>query len=267
MAGKLGEAAGRRITVPEWGLLHGLDKDEIRYTVFPAVGKAAKGYDPAQGASFQTYAYAFILGELRSSIVTGDALNNSGELVETEEHVELVGHVPDMWSLFELNPHNGGSGKYSDRGALLDSLDADILTQIRTWLEENKERGVAVYGFDRWLNLRADVWFEAAAKQMPPEVRDTDYFANKAKDGSPLQGVAIRTDGKTWDLDLPIRDELLRREGLSGRAIADRLGIAESSLREIRARAKKLGFSLRKFTAHDLDAIMLGGKRGRPPKS
>lgn len=59
LAGKLGEAAGRRITVPEWRLLHGLDEDDIRYAAVPATAKAAKGYDPARGASFQTYAYAF----------------------------------------------------------------------------------------------------------------------------------------------------------------------------------------------------------------
>lgn len=202
--------------------------------------------------------------------MTGDVLNDSGKLIEAttrdpakEEPREAK---PDMWSLLELNPHNGGPGKYSDRGVLLDSLDADTLTQIRTWLEENKERAVATYGFGRWLGLRAHVGLGALAKQMPPELRRKDHCAHKAKYGSPLQGVAIRTDGKIWDLDLPIHAELLRGEGLSGREIAKRLGKAESSLRDIQSRTKNLRFSLSKFTTHDLEAIVRGGKRGRPPK-
>ncbi len=272
LAGKLGEAAGRRITVSEWRLLHGLDEDDVRYGAVPATAKAAKGYDPARGASFQTYAYAFILGELRSSIVTGDVLNDSGKLIEATTRdpaeEEPREEKPDMWSLLELNPHNGGPGKYSDRGVLLDSLDADTLTQIRTWLEENKERAIAVYGYGPWMGLRADVGILALLERLPPNALRTDPFADKPKDGlTPLQGVAVRVDGKKWDLDLPIRAELLRGEGLSGRATAKRLGIAETSLRDMHTRATNLSFSLSKFTPHDLDAVARGKKRGRPPKS
>jgi hypothetical protein len=267
LAEKLGEATERHITIPKWRLLHGLEEDDVRYTAFPAVAKAAKGYDPHAGASFQTYAYSFILGELRSSIATGDALNISGELTEFAESEETAEEQLDMWSLFELDQHNGGLGKYSDRGAILRSLDADTLEATKTWLERNGDRAIEHYGYNRWrfllFNVNAELWY----KRMPEDVRRFDPFADRPKYGLPLQGVAIRTDGKTWDLDLVIRAEILRRQGLSGRAIAERLGRPESSLRKIQKRAKELGFSLSSFTPHELDAIACGKKRGRPNSS
>ena len=106
------------------------------------------------------------------------------------------------------------------------------------------------------------------SKQMPEEVRQTAVFSDKPKDGLPLHAVAVRTDGKKWDLSTFIRAEILRRRGLSGRAIAEHLNIPESSLRDMKKRADKLGFSLDKFTPYDMDAIRRGiEKRGRPKSS
>ncbi len=260
LAKKLGEATKRHITVLEWLVRHGLDEDDIRYAAFPAVAKAAKGYDPHAGASFQTYAYSFILGELRSSIVTRDALNLSGELPEVAESEETIEGQLDMWSLFELDSHNGGLGKYSDRGALLESLDADTLTQIRNWLEENKERAIEAYGFGEWSRLALAAGFGALAKQLPPSLCHASPFADKPKDGLPLQAVAIRADGKTWNLALPIRAEILRRQGLSGRAIAELLGLPWSTYRELRTRIDKRDFSLDRFTVDDLDVVARGNQ-------
>jgi len=58
------------VTIPEWRLRNGLLEDDARYAAFPAVMKAAMGFDPAKGATFQTYAYKFIPGEIRSLVTT-----------------------------------------------------------------------------------------------------------------------------------------------------------------------------------------------------
>jgi hypothetical protein len=84
----------------------------------------------------------------------------------------------------------------------------------------------------------------------------------------PIRGVAIRTDGKKWDLDRPVRAEILRQAGLSGRRIAeDHLDMPESSYREEKKRSEEREFSLRKFTPYDLDFIVRGEKRGRRKSS
>ncbi len=106
-----------------------------------------------------------------------------------------------LWDLFELEPHNGGQGKYSDRGKVLSRLYAKALCKLRDWLEENEEQAVERYMYNRWLALRTHVGAAAWLKQLPP---DTQIIASRQEDGLPLQGVAVRTDGKKWDLNIPV---------------------------------------------------------------
>ena len=185
---RLGSKKNEHATVPAWLRMHSLTLDEAHAEVFPAVLQAAQGFRPEKGNKFSTYAHAFILGRLYRATARSDALNKAQPWSDGLNGRLSLDEAEDvsasLWDIFELDPHDGGLGKHSDRGALLDSLDASALRKIRTWLEENEERAVATYGFGRWRGLWTHVSLMALGKQMPPEVRSTDYFANKAK-GSP----------------------------------------------------------------------------------
>lgn len=105
-------------------------------------------------------------------------------------------------------------------------------------------------------------------ERLPPNALRTDPFADKPKDGlTPLQGVAIRADGKTWDLDLPIRAEVLDldKQGKRKRQTARQLGMKWSTYRDLRQRMEKQDFSLDRFTTEELDAIARGNQ-GRSSK-
>ena len=102
-------------------------------------------------------------------------------------------------------------------------------------------------------------------EQLPQDVRHADLFAGKPKDGLPMQGVAIRTDGKSWDLDAPIRAKFLEQQGKRKRQTAELLGIPWSTYKDMRKRMDKHSFSLEHFTPHDLEAIARGNQ-GRKPE-
>lgn len=84
------------------------------------------------------------------------------------------------------------------------------------------------------------------------------------KDGLPFQIRAVRTDGKTWDLNIPIRAELLRLlpRHFGERGYAKLLGMSRKAYRRLRAAAKREELSLDAFTAEDLYRIVYGKKRG-----
>lgn len=175
-------------------------------------------------------------------------------------HLRAVGRG-SLWDLFALNSHNGGRGKHSDRGEVFARLGPHTLAKLRDWLEENRDRAVEDYGYYTWLELRTTIGLEALLGQLPP---DMQLFPD-ADDGLPLQVVAVRTDGKRWDLNIPIRAELLRlvRRYFSEEDYAKLLGIGRGFYRNMRARMDQEGFTLRKFTAEGLERFVRGEKRGR----
>jgi hypothetical protein len=286
LAAKLSAKRKEHITVSLWLHMHGMDYDDAHAEVFPAILEAAKRFDPRRGNKFSTYAYPFILGRIYRAINSNDALKHSQ--YEANEHVlsqgegtwkrangkrvpivggsETPGWKYDMWRCLELDPHNGGAGQYSDRGKFLRSLSIGELNRIRDWLEANKERTIEAYSLGRWSGLSFAVGFEAWAKQLPPDVRHADSFKDKLKDGLPLQGVAIRSDGKKWDLDTPIRAMLLEQQGKPKRRIAELLGTPWSTYKDLRKRMDEQGFSAERFTPDDLEAIARGNQ-GRKPES
>ncbi len=292
---KYNEKRAEHVTPEDWLTRHGItERDFVSLTTL-AVMEAGKTFDPERAKDnnrFTTYVYSFAKGRLYDAASVSVATHHTD--LDFDDHPDAERSAtwkkagakrrpipggsedPDqgdrtdtrLRTLFELKTSPGDFGKPNSRGTFLGSLGADALIGLRNFLEQNKERAIAVYGYGPWVGLRADVGILALLERLPPNALRTDPFADKPKDGlTPLQGVAVRVDGKKWDLDLPIRAELLRGEGLSGRATAKRLGMAETSLRDIQTRAKDLGFSLSKFTPHDLDAVARGEKRGRPPKS
>jgi hypothetical protein len=166
-----------------------------------------------------------------------------------------------LWDLFALNPDNGGwKKKLSDRGEVLMRLDTHTLTNLRDWLEENRDRAVEDYGYYTWLDLRTTVGLVALLAQLPPNMQ----LLSDTKDGLPIQVAAVRTDGKRWDLNVPIRAALLRRlpRYFSERDYAKLLGISRKAYRRLRDAIKQEGFTLEKFTPDVLDRIVRGKKRG-----
>ena len=84
-----------------------------------------------------------------------------------------------------------------------------------------------------------------------------------SKDGLPIQVAAIRTDGEKWDLNIPIRAELLRQlpHYFSERDYAKCLGMSRRAYRRLRNAIEEEGFALNRFTADALDRIVRGKKR------
>jgi len=166
-----------------------------------------------------------------------------------------------LWDLFGLNADNGGWGKFSDRGEVLMRLDANTLIKLRDWLDEERDRAVEDYGYYTWLDLRTQVGLGAWAAQLPPDMQ----LLPDTKDGLPIQVAAVRTDGTKWDLNIPIRAELLRltRRYFSEVDYAKLLGRGRRFYRNMRSRMDKAGFTLSRFTAEDLEHFVRGAKRGR----
>jgi hypothetical protein len=145
--------------------MHGMTFEDVHAEAFPAVLEAAKRFDHRRSNKFSTYAYPFILGRIYRAVKRNDALNHSQyELDERtlpqgagtwkmagRQRISIPGgsKTPvwtfDRWRLLELNPRNNGRDKYSDQGKFLRSLGVDTLNEIREWLEENKERAIAVW--------------------------------------------------------------------------------------------------------------------------
>jgi hypothetical protein len=193
-----------------------------------------------------------------------DKVNGAIETVFAQRHIAGSPEKAVLWDLFELDPYNGGWKKFSDRGAVLGRLDAKTLGKLRDWLDENKDRAVERYNHGRWADLRADAGAGAWLKQLPPDM----YLGPDTEDALPFQGVAVRTDCKKWDLNLPIRAELLERfpRYFSDGDKAGLLNMPRQSYRDLRDRMEKRGFTLDKFTADDLWAAVYGKKRGRKHK-
>ena len=169
-----------------------------------------------------------------------------------------------LWDLFDLDKDNGGIGKKSDRGEVLDCLSPTLLGKIRYWLEDNSEKAIVRYGRSKWIGLRADVSTIGFLKQLPP---DKQLLTNKQ--GEAMQGVAVRTDGKTWDLMLPIPAALLERQRryYSERDKAKILGITRRRLRGLLERMDRYGYTLgAKTNGNVLEKIVRGENRGRKPR-
>ncbi len=171
-----------------------------------------------------------------------------------------------LWDLFDLDSHNGEIGKGSDRGEVLDRLPPKTLCKIRCWLEDNSERVIKDHGRPKWIGLRADVWAIGFLKQLPP---DEQLLPNNQGDGLSLQGVAVRTDGKKWDLMLPVRAALLERQRrfFSERNKAKILGITRRQLRGLLERMDRYAHALGAKTNSDvLEKIVRGEDRGPKPR-
>ncbi len=165
-----------------------------------------------------------------------------------------------LWDLFNLEQYNGGHGKPSDRGFVLSHLQPETLLKLKDWLDNNSQEAVKKYGYNRWLHLRTVVGIGAWVKQLP---RDMDLSPD-TEDGLPIQITAIRTDGKKWDLNIPIRLELLR---LMPRYFSEReykrlLGIGRTSYRRMKLYMKQESFTLQKFASDVLERIVRGERRG-----
>jgi hypothetical protein len=290
LAERLSAKKNKHITVPVWFLMHGMTEEDAHIEAFPAVFEAAKRFDTNRGAKLSTYAHPFILGRIYRTAKRNDALNLSQ--YEVTKHgipqgagtwkksdggrISLPGGsgVTDQEDrtdmrlryLVELPPDDGGFGKVSSLARFLDALDVDALVQLRNWLLENQQRAVELYGRNRLHFLYFFVKFRAWCGQLPPDVRHANLFPDKPKDELPLQGVAIRTDGKKWDLDNPIRAELREQSGKRKRQIARELDMSWSTYKDLRKRTEKQGFSLAHFTSEELDAIARGNQ-GRSPES
>lgn len=137
-----------------------------------------------------------------------------------------------LWDLFALSP-------YHERGRALSRLDAKTLGKLRVWLDENKVLAVERCHYGRWVGLRAEAGVGAWLKQLPSGTQ----LRPSTEDGLPIQAVGVRTDGKKWDLNLPIRAELLRRyrRYFSERDMAKLLGMAKTSFRRLRGRMDRRG--------------------------
>jgi hypothetical protein len=162
--------------------------------------------------------------------------------------------------LLALDSDNGEKGRKSDLGEVLERLDSKTLYIISDQLHTDRERLTHDYGYNQWLNLQTHVRFNAWAKQLPPGMS----LSPDTEDGLPIQVVAIRSDGEKWDLNVPIRAELLWRfpRYFSERDYAKLLGMSRRAYRRLRDAIKEESFTLDKFRSDVLDRIVRGKKRG-----
>jgi hypothetical protein len=178
------------------------------------------------------------------------------------ERPRLRGVGRGSWDdLLVLDSDDGGKGRKSDLGEVLERLDSKTLYMVSDRLATDKERLTHDHGYNRWLHLQTHVRFNAWAKQLPPGMS----LSRDTQDGLPIQMAAIRSDGKKWDLNIPIRAELLRmvRRYFAEEDYAKLLGVGRSFYRNMRARMNQEGFTLHKFTAEELERFVRGAKRGR----
>ncbi len=94
---------------------------------------------------------------------------------------------------FELDPDYARTGTHPELKEVIERLDPKTLGKIRDWLHDNCDRLVAEYGYSRWGWLRFFFGFTAWAEQLPPGMQ----LLPDKEDGLPIQGVAVRTDGRS----------------------------------------------------------------------
>jgi hypothetical protein len=295
LATKYSDRQDENIAPHEWLKIHGMTRAEVSQIVVLAVVEAGRTFDPerAKGNNrFTTYTRNFIVGKLSSTASVRDPLNHAhagfnestfDEYIQTtlawKKSSEGRQSIPAGFSaidqeecaddllryLVELPTNDGGFGKVNSLAQCLRTLSVDVLGQLRDWLEENQQHAVELYGRNRLHYLYLLVRFEVWSKQLPPNVRHANLFADKRGDALPLRGVAIRTDGKAWDLTNPIHAMILEQQGKGQRQIAKLLAMPWSTYKDMRRRMKERGLSLSEFTPDDLDATARGeqGKRSK----
>jgi hypothetical protein len=99
-----------------------------------------------------------------------DKVTEAIETVFTQRPTPQRPYKATLRDLFDLNSRNGSWKKYSDRRAALMCLDATTLTKLRDRIEENRDRAVQRYGYDKWHELRTLVGLEAFLSQLPPDM-------------------------------------------------------------------------------------------------
>jgi hypothetical protein len=237
--------------------------------------KAAKGFDPHKGATFKTYAYKFILGELRSLVAAEDVIFSTTEstLFDSEDGQNIAEDEQpakeeprDMWHLLELDSNNGGPGRRSDLENCLADLHHVERRPLQGWLDENRARAIEHYGFGKWAFVHFYTGWAAMIDEMPPEVRHQNFFDDVSSVG-PLQGVTFRADGKTWDQMLPVRADMLLRAGLKKNAVAQQIEVPWSTFKDMKKRMDSAGFDSSSFTPDQADAAVRGEKPGRKRKT
>jgi hypothetical protein len=180
-----------------------------------------------------------------------------------------------LWDLFELNPHNGGWGKYSDRGEVLGRLDAKTLDKLRDWLAEHAEEAINRYGRNRYAGLYSTVSVLTRLESLPP-----DKSLRPGEQGTvlPFDAVAVyKSSGRAVDLKTPILAAALaetlrkKRSYISERdverTVEEELGVPRSTLKRWFQRMEEVGMTWRSFTTEQLEYVTLGNKRGMKPGS
>ena len=271
LAGRLGEALESHVTVSAWRYAQGWTEDDVRHRAFPAVGEAAKGFDPRKGAAFQTYAYYFIKGEFVRAVVKNDGLVVAAHMDE-----EMVAALPegsvettdgrDVWRLFELDntPKPGGS----ELGKML-ALDSETLYELRDWLDEHKERASEVYDARQWFQVRTMVGTSAWLTRWEESAQPDSELGFGGRGALPIEGIAVDiSTGRTVDVMKPLEAHLLKRRlgGAGDRIVAERLGVSKDKVRRWRVRMSEQGFDPSSFTTDDLYGIA-NEKPGPKPKN
>ncbi len=208
------------------------------------------------------------------------ATNNSKWVREVLEAIESVrgwsseGALPNeasLWHLYELDPNNGGVGKFSERGECLGCLNTRTLDKLRNWLEANEEEAVTDKGYKRgrFVGLRADVGLLARLGTLPP---NKSLLPDKRDTPLPLHAVAYTRSGRVEDLTEPILAEFIRRQRgfISEREreeyIESKIGVPRSTTKRRFQRMNEIGMTLSRFTPEDLAYVIFGETRGRKRK-
>ncbi len=198
--------------------------------------------------------------------------------------------------LFDLDSRNGGWNKPSDRGAVLERLDAKTLSKLRDRLEEEEEKATNYCGWHRYQDLRSTVGVMAMVSSLPTGTlfapkEDTPlpseavihtsrgYVVNLKLLNSaiPFDHVAYYTRrGSGRNLKTPVLAaalaEALKRQPrhITEREIEDTieeaLGVSRSKQQRWRKRMEEVGMTWRRFTADQVEYVALGDKRGRRSK-
>jgi hypothetical protein len=204
-------------------------------------------------------------------------------------------HKAILRDLIDLDPHNGGWKKFSDRGAALRRLDAQTLRKLRSFLEEHQNEAIArEYCAElQYQELCTTVGLLATFASLPP---DTPLVAAEQDSPGPI-GAVIQTSrghvvnlaalnnalpfdasahykgsGRDVNLKTPVLAamlaEALRQQypRASEREIEDTieevLGASRSTQRRWRERMEEVGMTWRSFRGDQLHYVALGETRG-----